>query len=277
MKNRQLFQLLFVIFLTSSILESKKRSVKINDEYHLMTATVPKSGTNLLTKLIRLIDPRKGILRCSTLTALDQCEIDALGNRFYVTHAPCVAHNYNLAQLNNLKVIVIFRDPRDVLISYIFWLKKGRGHQLEPAWPLYEDLPMDEIIMQFIKEYPTKGPQIPPYKTIDEFFDLYLHWESYPDVYITTFEKLVGPEGGGDKETQESEIRNIAHFINKTLSDDDIGKISSKLFGGTGTFREGQSGSWKKHFNEKHKEMLKSIPGFNNFLIKLGYEKDTNW
>lgn len=41
------------------------------------------------------------------------------------------------------------------------------------------------------------------------------------------------------------------------------------------TFRSGKTGGWKQHFTDKHKKLFKEVAG--DLLVKLGYEKDNNW
>lgn len=139
----------------------------------LLITSIPKAGTNLIDRVVTEITEQR-VAYCASLTALDQSEINALGQTsFYEAHAPCSLNNYNLVQQNKLKVIVMIRDPRDVLVSYAHWLKKGLGHQLEPNWPELQDLPIDQVIMNFIEHYPTKGPEIAPYTSLAEFYDLF--------------------------------------------------------------------------------------------------------
>jgi len=40
-------------------------------------------------------------------------------------------------------------------------------------------------------------------------------------------------------------------------------------------FRKGIAGDWKNHFNKEHRKYFKKK--FNDLLVKLGYEKDSNW
>lgn len=40
-------------------------------------------------------------------------------------------------------------------------------------------------------------------------------------------------------------------------------------------YRKGVPGDWKNHFNDDHKEHFKK--NYNNLLIKLGYEKNSQW
>jgi phage gpG-like protein len=41
------------------------------------------------------------------------------------------------------------------------------------------------------------------------------------------------------------------------------------------TFRSGKTGEWQKHFTEEHKKIFKNVAG--DLLVRLGYEKDSNW
>jgi hypothetical protein len=98
-----------------------------------------------------------------------------------------------------------------------------------------------------------------------------------PEVYTTSFEKLVGVKGGGNRDIQISELKQIAEFINFDISQSSIEEISDNLFGHEGlyTFRTGQIGSWKLYFSEEHISSFKQY--FGKELIQLGYEKDFNW
>jgi hypothetical protein len=41
------------------------------------------------------------------------------------------------------------------------------------------------------------------------------------------------------------------------------------------TFRSGKTGGWTQHFTEEHKKLFKEVAG--DLLVKLGYEKDNDW
>jgi len=112
---------------------------------------------------------------------------------------------------------------------------------------------------------------------ISSFYFLYLDWRFEAYIYTTTFEKLVGQRGGGDNEVQLQEIINIANHIGQKIDENEAMLIVSKLYGGTATFNEGKIGSWKKYFLPRHKVAFKNIPGANEILVELGYEKDFDW
>lgn len=51
--------------------------------------------------------------------------------------------------------------------------------------------------------------------------------------------------------------------------------LKKNLERGTGTARKGMIGDWRNHFTPEHVRRLKE--GCGEFLIELGYERDSNW
>ncbi len=235
----------------------------------LLVTTIPKSGTHLLSKAIKLITGSRVYWGRKVDTVIPS-ELNSLTSQdFYMLHAACTPYNYDLINYRGFKVIILIRDPRDVLVSWAHWLKESPGNE-----EFYTCHSLCELISELIKNYRLSHLES---QTLVEFFDQYLCWLNYQDVYITSFEKLVGPLGGSDLYTQENEIMNLAKFLQVPLSWAQAGSICTQLFGGTATFRHGQIGSWKEELTSKQKKSLKCMPGFNELLIKLKYEKDGNW
>ena len=87
----------------------------------------------------------------------------------------------------------------------------------------------------------------------------------------------MGEKGGGQSLIQVDEIIRIAEFLNSPINYNQAKKICSTLFGGTNSFREGRIGSWKTQLTAEHINALKETKGFNELLIALNYEKNTEW
>ncbi len=115
------------------------------------------------------------------------------------------------------------------------------------------------------------------YPMVSNYFQGFLlDWlDNYPNIYVTRFEKLVGPQGGGSKEEQAAEIMKIAQYLGENITLEMAEDIGTHLFGGTKTFRVGKFGYWKHQFTEDQKELFKKDMG--NILIRLGYEKCFDW
>ena len=247
----------------------------------VLAISIPKSGTHLIGKLLNKLGyAYQGIPTDTALLIKPHAYARLLGKKFFSPHLIASSDNMNGALKYGLKVIFLYRDPRDQIVSNAYYMKKtGAGLWVD------SDLPLPELISKLIVDYSvmyyTKEPC--PWndmilKTIGHvknFYDLYQGWHDYPGIYITTFEKLIGSQGGGCNEVQYQEINNISHHLGLNLSEEAVEAIQLSLFGGTGTFRAGLIGSWKEHFTLDDKEIFKRVAG--QLLIDLGYEQDLNW
>lgn len=226
---------------------------------HLAVFSIPKSGTHLLLLLIQRLSGIKKYIVPSDYCMLD----DTIMNIFLKTPVILQAHaeysdvNIKIMNENNIKIFFIYRDPRDQIISAAFWIKKR-------APVVLAQFDLNVLIDGLIEN-------------ITSFYDLYLPWQFESNVYTTTFEKLVGEQGGGNLEDQLQEIIAIAHHMGMHIDRQKAVDIAHEIFGGTVTFREGKTGPWKKYFLERHKIAFKKVPGANELLIRLGYEVDENW
>jgi len=172
----------------------------------------------------------------------------------------------------------IIRDPRDMLVSMAFFLHKGP-----------DDLVMkvDDLIFDFIdgrKQHfvpwgvGTNSAYPLLYEHgITEFYKLYLPWMKARKFCTVKFENLVGSKGGGSDAAQLLELKKIADHLGVKLTGKQAKNIIDNLYGQTSTFREGQIGSWKRHFTPEMKTAYKKVHGACQLLIALGYEKDMNW
>lgn len=259
----------FILALISSLLVVAHNNGKENHSKPLLVATIPKSGTNFLSKLVRKMSGKKPAVAANQ-TKLNQKEIDSLDwDNFYNTHAVCSPHNFEVALQNKLKLILLIRDPRAVLLSWAHWLKK---HPLTKEQ--FRNYSLHELISELIINYNFHMPHNAPF-TIASFFDSYIGWQKYPFKLMVRFEDIIGLMGGGDATIQEREFQNIARFLDISLSKDKIAKIAHDVFGDSPTFRSGRIDSWKEELTRQQKDNLKPLIG--DLLITLGYEKDLNW
>ncbi len=243
---------------------------------NIIVVSIPQSGTHLVGKIVDKINEKANRhfwQGCKQYTTVDQNEItDFITQKksHYSTHAFCNSHNYELVEKNKLKVIVMIRDPRDIIVSRAFWWRKHSD-----IFVHYANLSVDEAITSLIKSYIVPGPTGENHETLKEYYDSYLSWSAYPNHLITKFEDLIGAHGGGNAITQQDEIVRIAKFMNLPHTTLEAQSISSQIFGKGDTFRKGKIGSWKEYFTPEQKQLFKEVAG--DLLIELGYEKDNNW
>lgn len=167
--------------------------------------------------------------------------------------------------------IFIYRDPRDMLISHIFYAKDMvPGHGMHRY---YNDRlnNMEERISAAIKGVEEPGFEL---SSVRQRYDSYLGWLKYPQVLCIKFEDLVLKR----EETLESWIDYLERRGAKIQCSKQkaIEILSKSIYPKkSGTFRKGIPGDWKEHFSDKNKEVFKQVAG--DLLQELGYEDTNNW
>lgn len=224
--------------------------------FDIAVLTVPKSGTHLLGKVIDLIAKQE----------VNWGKTYLLNKRYVLFNHLWPEMNAVIHNPNGLKII-LFRDPRDALISQMFWIENGNPWTGLPENQVdtFHSMPKHEKI-NFLIDSP-----------VGMFYYSKLCSEllNKPNVVAFRFEDLVGLEGGGCQLRQKETLRKLALLLGYELSANEITKIALQLFGNTKTFRKGQIGSWEKYFSDEHKSLFKEKMG--EYLINLGYEKDDQW
>ena len=163
----------------------------------------------------------------------------------------------------------IFRDPRDVVVSHVFYVTDMEPRHVHHAY--YTALPdFDARLKASILGRPDASVEFPD---IAARFAPYLGWLDRPEVLILHFEDLIHDRTAAltrimDHLLAQAPIPSPRPLILDCLESSINPKRSP-------TFRSGKTGEWRKHFTPKHKQIFKDVAG--ELLIRLGYEKDHNW
>jgi hypothetical protein len=240
--------------------------------------SIAKAGTHLQAKTLNGITPKiKTTVRPPDLCNVIESTVNfAISKRdcFLSAHAIYTPESANLLKKNNIKVCFIQRDPRDQIVSTAFMVKNSKKQ-----WPIHHRWSLDDIITELIVGGGAIWGSVfgasetwRSLKGIKEFYNLYLPWKNEPNVYTTSFEKLVGDKGGGSNDAQLKEIIAIARHIEEPMTQNRARYIARKLFGGTQTFRQGKIGSWKQHFKPHHIKLFEETVG-GEFLEQMGYKR----
>lgn len=199
-------------------------------------------------------------------------------NLFWTHYSYTPQFDAYLDCVNATKFLMI-RDPRAMVVSEAFMIQRGYEHgQFIELEPLLLDL-----IDGRKKNYIPWGVEVHEcYPVIWEmgicaYYKSFLPFMQSKNCVTVRFEDLVGSMGGGSAERQADVIMKVAQHIGKNISKEQARQIGQEMFGGTGTFREGSIDGWKKHFTPAVKQAFKAVPGANELLIALGYEKDSLW
>lgn len=252
----------------------------------VINSSIPKCGTFLLEKAVRLIMNDKS----SGWDIMDKTYVpsfDIIQNALNKANILCLhlVHNRvyeEFIKKNNIKFCFIYRDPRDQLVSQVhFMLNKSHDRGRFAFDSLLTALIGDNNYSPKRIFYPFQDIKLNILSSqnyishIRRFYEGFLGWKNSSVCCAIKFEDLVGPKGGGTDEKQRQTISKIAKHIGVNISQQQIVQIASDLFGSTWTFREGQIGSWRKHFKEEHVHAFKTVAG--NLLPLLGYEQNDNW
>jgi hypothetical protein len=163
----------------------------------------------------------------------------------------------------------IFRDPRDVVVSHVFYVTEMEARHVHHAY--YQSLPdFDARLNVSILGRPNTDVE---FLNIAERFAPYLDWLDQPEVLTIHFEDLI-------QDRVQALTRIMDHLLARVSLQSSRQLILDSLESSINptkspTFRSGKTGEWKKHFTGKHKKIFKDVAG--DLLIRLGYEKDSTW
>ncbi len=235
----------------------------------------PKSGTHLMFQILTGIhsitfDQNLHLYEgVSAQLAEHQRELEKLSdNEFLSGHIYYSASWASLLQDLNMKQIFLYRDLRDVVVSYNYYIEKVNA-------PLHQyfkkkQLSKKERMLSIIRGIPELGHQ-----DIHDWFSEFKGWLSAPNVLSIKFEDLLRSEGSLDESVQkivqfvtEEDKESIDHTVIKRAKEN----ISTQ---DSATFRKGTIGNWKEEFDEEITLAFKENAG--QLLIELGYETDLRW
>lgn len=163
----------------------------------------------------------------------------------------------------------IFRDPRDVVVSHVFYVTDMEARHVHHAY--YQSLPdFNARLAVSILGRPDADVE---FQNIADRFEPYLGWLDRDEVLAIHFEDLILDRASALTRIMEhllarAPLQTPRQLILNSLETSINPKKSP-------TFRSGKTGEWKKHFTDEHKRIFKDVAG--DLLIKLGYEKDGNW
>jgi hypothetical protein len=158
----------------------------------------------------------------------------------------------------------IFRDPRDVAVSHVFYVTEMEKSHVHHAY--YQSLPdFDSRLKVSILGRPDASVEFP---NIAERFAPYMDWLNHPEVLAIHFEDLI-------HDRPATLTRIMDHFLARVPLRSSRQLILDSLESAINpsrspTFRSGKTGEWKKYFTPEHVKIFNEIAG--DLLIRLGYE-----
>jgi hypothetical protein len=163
----------------------------------------------------------------------------------------------------------IFRDPRDVVVSHVFYVTDMEARHVHHEY--YQSLPdFDARLKVSIFGRPDADVEFPD---IAGRFAPYLGWLDRPEVLTLHFEDLI-----------HERAATLARILERLLVRAPLSAPREAILsameesinpGKSPTFRSGKTGEWRKHFSKEHKRLFKDVAG--DLLVRLGYEQNHDW
>ncbi len=164
----------------------------------------------------------------------------------------------------------IYRDPRDMLISQVFFATDM--HEEHGMHAYYKSLPdFGARLNVAITGIDQDGLKM---VSVKQRYEGVFAWLEQKNVMCIRFEDLINNRDA-TLLSMLDEVENTGYKIptprEKALSIL-VEAIQPKK---SHTFRSGKTGGWTQHFTAEHKKLFKEVAG--DLLVRLGYEKSNDW
>lgn len=177
---------------------------------------------------------------------LAQAWLHAIPPGYYLSgHLMWTETTAELVRSAGLKNLLIVRDPRDVLVSFVHFVTRPE-HVLSKD---FLSLAPDQRLILAVEggHGPHSGA---PIVGLRQAFAAILDWRRDPDVLLVRFEALIGERGDGSGAAQRSAVREICQFLDLSADDSLIDHVCQHAFDtNAATFRRGKIGAWEDELN----------------------------
>jgi len=251
-------------------------------KYPIIINSIPKCGTNLILNIINQI-PNTNYTGDFSMAALYSDPVKRFEfiksnikklkpGDVYSGHVPYSENFDRWIKKNKVKLIFIYRNPRDYTVSLYHYIMKDKKKK-HAHYDLYQSFGSDnERLKMTITGYgPGKDEYVISENSVasaEVVFNEYAGWLDYVNLLKLTYKDIVDLKDNDDK---------ILDFYNKLLNfleiDHNLTSEEKIEFFKKGiepqnshTFRKGITGIWKEEYTQEHIKLFKSH--FSDDLLK---------
>ena len=164
----------------------------------------------------------------------------------------------------------IYRDPRDLLVSQVYYATNM--HEEHGMHAYYNSLPdFASRLSAAITGVDHNGLKM---VSVRERYAAVFEWLAQPQVLCLRFEDFIHDRQAA-LNTMLDQVERTGYRIPTPRAEclrvleDAIQPSKSR------TFRSGKTGGWREHFADEHKRLFKDVAG--DLLVQLGYEPNNDW
>ena len=220
----------------------------------VLCVALPKAGTHLLERavclhprLYRKIRPTLNPQNVGS-AGLEGVLRDLYPGQVLFAHLPFEPD----VDPGGVKVLFIVRDPRDVAVSLAHYIHRRFDHPLHFAYSVRPDV-RSRIELAILGDADAR----PPAPSLESLLAGFSGWLENGALVIR-FEDLVGPQGGGNAETQARTVAALYEHLGLEFPP----WLPEQIFStASPTFRKGQIGQWREHFDPGLEELFEASTG----------------
>ena len=241
---------------------------------NLILNSFPKSGTHLVATVLKHFGLRQSLhfdsaiihssalqhrlMRQVLLCGTKDCSIGvdspqdvnsaALGillrlsnsRGFTTSHLNYNARVAKIIQSQSTKVILVIRDPRSLIYSFVQYV---RTNPLHPLHCSSKNLTDQQLALCYLNGWESgRGRLLSLATRISNFSE----WFRVDNLLIVKFEDVVGERGGGSAGAQVGTLMSVEQFVNEADDEQRRSDIAKSLYGTrTHTLRKGKVDSWR--------------------------------
>jgi len=189
-----------------------------------------------------------------------------------------IGWGYVEASLENVAVLCqpnrvnyfIYRDPRDMLVSQVFFATDMHGEHGMHNY--YNSLPdFSARLSVAITGIDRDGLKM---VSVKQRYEGVFQWLEQKYVMCIRFENLIN-ERDVTLSAMLDEVERTGYRI-PTPREKALAVLAEAIQPAKShTFRSGKTGGWKQYFTGEHKTLFKDVAG--DLLVRLGYENDNDW
>lgn len=242
-----------------------------NNSSSILCITMPKSGTHLLERVLclypafyRPLVPTLNLNNISRYGGLEGIANRARPGQVFMSHLRCSQDYIDLLSASRLRPVLMVRDPRDILVSEMFFIRRETEHRHHKVLAEISDI--DACLRLVIQGNSNSG-----FPSARERLLRFVNWKD-SGFHVVHFEHLVGARGGGDDEQQRQTVRDLYAYLQAPIDETGLQGIMDSCFSSASpTFRSGQIGSWRNRFNADHRQLFDEQAG--DLVGVWGYER----